>query len=111
MAEWDPTTYDPDAEARDDRRREDRMGSRHGVDRDTVNAWLRAIWIDFERKLELRCQEFWRQTGLSVPDATKNACRRKLHEKLRAEFGRSLPDKDWTEALEQKLLMRGGKAA
>lgn len=111
MADWNPSDYDPEREAVDEKRREFTLAREHGVDRDTVNAWIRAIWLDFETKLHRHCIKRFEETGTQVSDGDKACYRRDLHEQLRKEFGRSLPDRDWTEKVEQEIARRSGKAA
>lgn len=106
MADWDPTTYEPEREEHDERWNADRQARAMGVSREVVNAWLRANWIDFEKKLDEHGKKRWAEAGLTVTDAEKATHRRKFHDLLRREFGRSLPDRDWTEKVEEEIAKR-----
>ncbi len=111
MAEWEPTDYDPDAEAAAEQRAHDHAARAAGVDRDTVNAWIRLEWIRFEGRMREWADKRWRETGVDVSDSTKASHRRGFHRKLKAVYGRSLPDQAWSDALEAKLARQSGRAA
>ncbi len=112
MAEWNPSDYDPEVEAKAERRQQDQAAMAAGVDRDTVNAWIRAEWIRFEARMREWAEKSWRETGVDVADSTKTAHRRDFHRALKAVYGRSLPDQAWSDALEKRLAHpNSGRAA
>ena len=115
MADWEPTDWDPDAEAQAANRRGGSLGAANS---DTVNSWLRAEWQRFEARMKEWATEHWKRTGVDVSDADKRLHRRRCHELLCRTYGRSVPDEAWTRKCEEQLakrdgggFQRGGRAA